>query len=84
MTCLFLICFTTTRERIHPQPGQKTRLKEDLGKLLANHHWLLMFSIALFDMIFICIRGNSLLYYAEYFMGLDKKQAAVLLLAGNA
>ena len=33
---LFLITFLTSRERIHPDPKQKSTPKQDLGDLLGN------------------------------------------------
>ncbi len=82
--CLFLATFATTRERIQPPAGQKkTRLLDDLRRLLANPHWLIMFFVGMLDLTFIIVRAGSLVYYAKYVMGMDEGGTTRFLLLGN-
>ncbi len=80
---LFLITFATTRERIRPQAEQRTRLAEDIGRLMANRHWMVLFLVAMLDLTFICIRSGSLVYHAKYVMGMDEARTTTYLLLGN-
>lgn len=82
--CLFLVTFATTRERIHPQPEQKSSLAEDLRRLMDNCHWVVLFLVAMLDLTFICIRSGSLVYHAKYVMGMNEQQTTTFLLLGNA
>lgn len=82
--CLFLVTFTTTRERIQPLPEQRTSLPEDLRRLMGNRHWMVLFSVAMLDQIFVCIRSQSLVYYTKYVMAMDEQQTTTFLLLGNA
>jgi GPH family glycoside/pentoside/hexuronide:cation symporter len=81
---LFLITFATTRERIQPEPAQKTSLVEDILRLMANRHWIVLFLVAILDMTFICIRSGSLVYYAKYVLGMSEGRITTFLLLGNA
>jgi GPH family glycoside/pentoside/hexuronide:cation symporter len=80
---LFLVTFATTKERIHPQPEQKTSLKEDLSTLFHNRHWVIMFVAGMLDLTFIIIRAGTLVYYCKYFLQLDEARTTTFLLLGN-
>ena len=64
----FLITFLTTRERIKPDPKQKTSLKQDISDLLKNRPWLIMFLIFVMMFIFLGIRNSILLYFFKYYL----------------
>lgn len=81
--CLFLVTFATTKERIHPDPAQKTSLKEDLVTLFRNRHWIIMFAAGMLDLTFIIIRAGTLVYYCKYFLNLDEGRTTTFLLLGN-
>jgi GPH family glycoside/pentoside/hexuronide:cation symporter len=83
VVCLFLVTFATTKERIHPHPSQKTRLKEDLRMLFRNRHWIVMFAAGMLDLAFIIVRAGSLVYYAKYYLQLDEARTTTFLLLGN-
>lgn len=68
---LFLICFATTRERIHPPPTQRTSLRDDIRMLLANPHWLMMFVVGIVNITFAVIRGSAGIYYLKNYLGWD-------------
>jgi GPH family glycoside/pentoside/hexuronide:cation symporter len=68
---LFLICFFTTRERIHPAAAQQTRLVDDVRTLFANPHWLMMFLNGIVNITFAVIRGSAGIYYLKNYLGWD-------------
>ena len=81
--CLFLVTFATTKERIHPEPEQKTSLKEDLATLFRNRHWIIMFAAGMLDLTFIIVRAGTLVYYCKYYLNLDEARTTTFLLLGN-
>lgn len=83
VVCLFLVTFATTKERIQPQPEQKTTLREDLSTLFRNRHWVIMFAAGMLDLTFIIIRAATLVYYCKYFLNFDEARTTTFLLLGN-
>jgi Na+/melibiose symporter-like transporter len=69
---LLAITFLTTRERILPDPKQKSSAKEDFSNLLKNGPWIAMFVLALFHFIFVAMRGGSVLYFFQYYLNQDR------------
>ena len=65
---LFFIAFATTKERVQPPKGQKTPFKQDFADLISNMPWLLIGAATVFQLMYICIRGGSIVYYFEYFV----------------
>jgi Na+/melibiose symporter-like transporter len=64
---LFLITFFTTKERIQPEPGQKTPPKQDFMDLLKNNPWKVMFFMTLVHFCILSFRGGALYnYYHQY------------------
>jgi sugar (glycoside-pentoside-hexuronide) transporter len=62
----FIIAFLVTKERIQPDPQQKTSLGQDLSDLLQNRPWVLLFLATLFYFAAIVIRGNVMLPYFRF------------------
>jgi glycoside/pentoside/hexuronide:cation symporter, GPH family len=64
----FVITFATTRERVIPDPAQKSTLKQDLMDLFGNRNWVTLALATV--LIFICLsmRGGSTYYYFQYFV----------------
>jgi GPH family glycoside/pentoside/hexuronide:cation symporter len=81
--CLFLVTFSTTKERIQPKPEQKTKLLEDLSILFRNRHWVIMFVAGMLDLTFIIIRAATLVYYCKYYLNFDEGRTTTFLLLGN-
>ena len=81
--CMFLVTFATTRERISPEPTQKTNLGQDLGTLVSNRHWLVMFGTGMLDLVFIIVRAGTMVYYCKYYLALDEGRTTLFLLLGN-
>jgi len=65
---LFLVCFSSTRERISPPEGQKTSLKADLRMLMMNRPWQVIFIVGILSFIFIILRTSVVMYYFNYFV----------------
>jgi sugar (Glycoside-Pentoside-Hexuronide) transporter len=65
---LFVITFLTTRERILPDPKQKSSAKQDFGDLLKNGPWRAMFVLTLAHFVFAAMRDGTFLYYFRYYI----------------
>jgi glycoside/pentoside/hexuronide:cation symporter, GPH family len=65
---LFVITFLSTRERILPDPRQKSSPKEDFGALLKNGPWIAMFILTLAHFMVLAMRGGTLFYYFQYYV----------------
>ncbi len=79
---LFLITFFGTKERVQPDPRQKTSLRQDLADLARNSPWIALVVVSFFKLIFLGIRTGSVVYYCKYFAG-SETLAAWLLMAGT-
>ena len=65
----FIIAFFATKERIQPDPQQKTNLGQDLSDLFKNRPWVVLFLATLFYFAAIVIRGNVMLPYFRFVAG---------------
>lgn len=65
----FVIAFFTTKERIQPDPQQKTSLGQDLSDLFSNRPWAVLFLVTLFYFTAILVRGNVMLPYFRFVAG---------------
>jgi glycoside/pentoside/hexuronide:cation symporter, GPH family len=75
---LLSVTFFTTKERVHPPVGQRSKVKEDLKDLFKNKPWLLIAAATVFQLTYIVMRGSSTAYYFRYYV-LDQQ----LVLFGN-
>lgn len=66
---LFFITFSTTKERIQPEPNQKATVKEHYRDLSKNGPWLTMFILTVILFITLSMRGSVVLYYFKYYVG---------------
>jgi sugar (glycoside-pentoside-hexuronide) transporter len=64
----FFITFATTRERIHPNPNQKSSLKQDVTDLTRSGPWIALFLLTVFVFITLAMRGGVMLYYFKYYV----------------
>ena len=67
----FVITFFSTRERIHPDPHQKSSPKQDFAGLLKNGPWISMFVLTLFLFITLALWGSAMFYYFTYYVDKD-------------
>jgi GPH family glycoside/pentoside/hexuronide:cation symporter len=65
----FIIAFFATKERIQPDPQQKTSLGQDLADLFKNRPWIVLFLATLFYFTAILVRGNVMLPYFRFVAG---------------
>ena len=66
---MFLIAFAVSKERIQPDPQQKTSVGRDLSDLLKNGPWIALFLVTTFYFIALMIRGSVMLPYFKYCAG---------------
>ncbi len=64
---LFLITFATSKERIKPEPQQKSSAKEDFTNLLKNNPWKVMFFMTLVHFCILSFRGGALYNYYHHY-----------------
>ena len=64
---LFLITFTTTRERIKPINKEKSSPKQDFANLLKNNPWKVMFFMTLCHFCILSFRGGALYNYYHHY-----------------
>jgi GPH family glycoside/pentoside/hexuronide:cation symporter len=72
---LNLITFATTRERIRPDPKQKSSLRADLKDVFTCGPWIVMFILTLLVFTTLVVRGSSLNYLFTYYMDQSSIQA---------
>jgi len=65
----FFITFFTTKERVKPDPNQKTSLKLDIKDLIFNPAWLAIVFLTIFIFIYLSLRGAMTPYYFKYYVG---------------
>jgi GPH family glycoside/pentoside/hexuronide:cation symporter len=63
----FIITFFSVRERIHPDPKQKSSPRQDFADLLKNAPWKSMFVLTLFLFITLALWGSAMFYYFTYY-----------------
>lgn len=71
---LFWITFATTRERVQPPVGQKNDIKEELGELIKNKPWVILFYAAVFSVTFIVARDSVTIHYFKYVAGFGNEK----------
>ncbi|MCJ7776760.1 MAG: MFS transporter, partial [Sedimentisphaerales bacterium] len=64
----FVITFFSTKERVKPDPKQKTSLKQDISDLTHNSAWVALFFLTVFIFIYLSLRGSVTLYYFTYYV----------------
>ncbi len=67
----FFITFSTTRERVKPDPAQKTSIGQDIQDLLNNGPWIAMFLLTIFIFITLALRGGNMIYFFKYYVHAD-------------
>jgi GPH family glycoside/pentoside/hexuronide:cation symporter len=64
---LFLVTFSTTKERIKPMNTEKSSPKEDFVNLLKNNPWKVMFLMTLCHFCILSFRGGALYNYYHHY-----------------
>lgn len=68
----FIVTFLSTRERIQPDPRQKSDARRDFSTLVRTGPWVAMFVLTLSHFIVLAMRGGTLSYYFQYYVSQDK------------
>jgi Na+/melibiose symporter-like transporter len=64
----YVIAFLASRERVQPDPKQKTSIKQDIADVVRCRPWVMMFLITLFIFTTLALRGTGMYYYFTYYM----------------
>jgi glycoside/pentoside/hexuronide:cation symporter, GPH family len=65
----FIITFLSTKERVKPITKEKSSIKNDLKDILKNDAWLMLFSVTILFILFVCIRISVTTHYFKYYVG---------------
>ena len=68
----YLIAFFSVRERIRPDPKQKTSVRGDIADVFKCPPWVVMFLLTLCIFITLAWRGSSMYYYFTYYVDHSK------------
>jgi GPH family glycoside/pentoside/hexuronide:cation symporter len=64
---LFAVTFLSTRERITPPADQSANLRRDVGDLLGNRPWWVLFALGLCVIVAFFLRSGAGAYYFKYY-----------------
>lgn len=64
----FVVTFFTTRERVHPDPAQKSSIRSDLADLFSNGTWVALGVATVFVFAYLSLRGSVTPYYFDYYV----------------
>jgi GPH family glycoside/pentoside/hexuronide:cation symporter len=65
----FIITFATTRERVRPDPAQKSSIRQDFADLVGNGPWKAMFALTIILFVTLALRGGVMVYFFKYYVG---------------
>lgn len=68
MVVLYLLAFLSTRERMQPDPKQKSRFSDDVKDVFTCGPWIVMFILTLLAFTTIFLRGGAMNYYFAYYL----------------
>lgn len=66
---LFMITFSSTKERVHPPKAQKESVKEDFRNLWKNRPWVILFFVGIISFVMFAMQNLSVAYYFKYYIG---------------
>ncbi|MFL5620335.1 MAG: MFS transporter [Gemmatimonadaceae bacterium] len=64
----FVITFATTRERVRPDPAQKSSIRQDFADLVSNGPWKAMFALTIILFVTLALRGGVMVYFFKYYV----------------
>ena len=80
---MFLITFSTTKERVKPPKQEtKTPLTTDIKDLITNKPWLILFALGIITLFHVCLRNGAIMYYFKYVVG-DTGIVPLFMLSGT-
>lgn len=66
---MWLVCFKTTKERVTPPADQQSSFVRDLGDVITNVPWLVLFLLGILTLGYVSIRNGAVAYYFKYYVG---------------
>jgi GPH family glycoside/pentoside/hexuronide:cation symporter len=66
---MFLVCFATTKERIPDDQAAHGTFREDIRDIWKNDQWRIVGVLTLLNIMGVCVRGGTMIYYVTYFLG---------------
>lgn len=69
---IFMITFSSTKERVQPPKNQEGNLKKDFKNLINNKPWLIMASVGIISFIMFALQNLSIAYYFKYYIGREE------------
>ncbi|MBN2356075.1 MFS transporter [candidate division KSB1 bacterium] len=75
---LWIFVFSQCKERVAPLKGEQSKIRRDLADLMQNRPWLVLCLMGILSLIWISIRNASMLYYFKYYVGVEEKAAAFM------
>jgi sugar (glycoside-pentoside-hexuronide) transporter len=64
----FFITFLTIRERIQPDPAQKSDIRRDFADLAKNGPWITLFVLTVLIFVAYTMRAGVMVYYFKYYV----------------
>jgi GPH family glycoside/pentoside/hexuronide:cation symporter len=64
----FIITFLSTKEKIQPIAKEKTNIANDLRDISKNLPWILLFTVTILFILFVCIRLSVTAHYFKYYV----------------
>jgi glycoside/pentoside/hexuronide:cation symporter, GPH family len=65
---LFIVTFLTTKERVKPEPLQRSSIREDARDLIRNRPWVVIFFFGILFVTFTTLKQSVTLYYFKYYI----------------
>ena len=69
---MFMVTFSTTKERVQPPKEQKQNLKADLRNLFSNKPWVILFFVGIVSFVMFAMQNLSIAYYFKYYIGKEE------------
>ncbi len=69
---MFMVTFSTTKERVQPPKEQKKNLKADLRNLFSNRPWVILFFVGIVSFVMFAMQNLSIAYYFKYYIGKEE------------
>jgi GPH family glycoside/pentoside/hexuronide:cation symporter len=63
-----IIAFLSAKERVQPDPKQKSSIRQDLADVFKCRPWVAMFLLTIFVFTTLALRGTSMYYYFTYYV----------------
>lgn len=67
----FVITFFSVKERVQPDPEQKSSVKQDLADAFNNRPWVVLFVATLAIFVMLAVRGGSLPLFTQFVVDHD-------------